>query len=128
MDEFDCVDWLCEVWGSVGEKQQQAGSREAVADWEKLIDILGLSEYSISNAGDFENILEIYPDFQVQAVSIARNHNLPKTAGMFGLQQDVLQNEFGEFFIPVCLEIKDFVATLPDTGVVGKTSVEWKPS
>jgi hypothetical protein len=127
MDQYDWVDWLCEVWMAVGEKQRQAGTREAVADWEKLIDILGLSEYCISNAGDFENIMEVYPDFQAQAVSIAEQNNLPKTAEMFGLEQQILHDEFDQYFIPVCSEIKDFVAALSEPGDVGKVSIEWKP-
>lgn len=127
MNTFDCVDWLCDVWQHVGQKQAELGSREAVSDWERLIDILGWTEYCVSNAGDFENMIDVYPEFQRDAVGIARSYGLVKTTAMFELSREQLGEKFSDHFISVCAEIRDFITTLPDSGSVGKASLEWKP-
>ncbi len=127
MDQYDAVDWLCAVWGAVGARQSELGSREAVSDWEKLIDIFGHTEYCVSNAGDFENMRDVYPEFRTCAASIAKPLGLIKTAALFEKPESDLIEEFEQMFIPVCLEIKNFVETLPDAGAVGKVSSDWKP-
>jgi hypothetical protein len=127
MDNYDAVDWLCTVWGAVGQKQKIAGSRESVSDWERLIDILGYTEYCVSNAGDFANMEDIYPSFQRDALLISKQIGLLHTAVMFEQSEQDIIEKFDEVFVPACIEIKEYVEALPNSGSVGQASLEWKP-
>jgi hypothetical protein len=121
----DWTEWLLEVWGSVGERQIELGSTNALTDWEKLISILGYSEYCVSNAGDFANMEVINPDFRRDAVSIADQLNLPMTRKMFLQSEQMLAESFDASLDDVCLEIAKFVNALPYSGSVGAVSKLW---
>lgn len=128
MNKFDCVDWLCDVWGAIGTKQQLAREQGAIEDWEKMVDILGMTEYCISNSGDFENMTGAYQSFQQDVVSIAQANDLKNTAEIFQEPKEELLKNFERQFISVCVEIKSFIAELPNSGTVGDVSNNWKSS
>ena len=122
MRSWDWIDWLGEVWVAVGERQVALGSKDAVSDWEKLIDILGYADYCISNAGDFANMEVINPNFQSDAVGIAEALNLQITRQMFSQSEIDLQEHFEDAFDEVCSEIANYIGRLPDSGSVGEVS------
>ena len=125
MKSWEWTDWLLEVWGAIGERHAELGSKDSLADWEKLIDILGYSEYCISNAGDFANMEVINPNFQSDAVRIADKLEMQNTVQMFSQSELDLQEHFEDTFNEVCSEIANHVAHLPESGSVGDVSKSW---
>jgi hypothetical protein len=97
--------WVVARGGEVVKKEAQGGVK-SLTSWEKLVYCLWVTDYMMRNAGDFENAVALYPNFQTDAKQLAKQLSLPVTYEAFSLSKRKLQRKFVDLFEAVCDEIK----------------------
>ena len=97
--------WLIDCGDCIIEKKAAHGEA-ALTDRERLIYCLWITDYMLRNAGDFENAIDLYPDFKVDAERLAQKLSLQVTKETFGLSIEQLQQQYFERFESICNEIK----------------------
>lgn len=97
--------WVIEEGDRVIRKKADTGAG-SLTSYERLVYCLWVADYMMRNTGDFANAVDMYPDFQTDASSLAGQLSLPITRETFSLSQCILQREYFDRFEAVCQEIR----------------------
>jgi hypothetical protein len=107
--------WVVHRGGDVIEKQARSGD-DSLNAWERLLYCLYIADYMIRNAGDFANAEDIYPDFQSDAATFAKQLSLPVTFQAFSLPRKKLQRQYYDRFEAICNELRSAEPVAPPNG------------
>jgi len=97
--------WLLDCGDTVIEKKAAQGEA-ALSDLDRLIYCLWIADYMMRNAGDFNNAIDLYPNFKEDAGRLAHKLSLQATKETFELPIEQLQQQYFDRFKVVCNEIK----------------------
>ena len=80
---------------------------EGLEPRERLIYCLWVADYGMRNAGDLDTARDLYPNFQDEALGLARSLGLTYTAESFELPPAKLEDLYFERFERICNEVKN---------------------
>ena len=97
--------WVIEEGDRVIQKKSRTGP-ESLTTWDWLVYSLWVADYGMRNAGDLETAKSVYADFQLIALSAARDLSLRLTRDTFSMEPNALEAEYFDRFDAICDEIK----------------------
>ena len=103
---FEYETWLIETGDTVIRKRAQSSGAN-LSSHEKLIYCVWVADYGMRNAGDLETARELYPSFQSEACTLARDLSLQHTLDTFSLSESELCSQYFDRFEGVCNELKN---------------------
>ncbi|KQT31051.1 hypothetical protein ASG24_14295 [Methylophilus sp. Leaf414] len=103
---FEYETWLIETGDIIIRKEAQNGAA-SLTSYEKLIYCVWVADYGMRNAGDLRTASELYPPFQSEACTLARDLSLQYTLDTFSMSENELCSQYFDRFEGVCNELKN---------------------
>lgn len=100
---MDNETWIIEAGDDAIEKKETGGN---LTPLETLIICVWAADYGMRNAGDLEVAKDVYPNFQHEACSLARQLSLRYTLESFSMPESQLVSSYFERFDGICEEIR----------------------
>jgi hypothetical protein len=88
--DFELETWIIEIGGGVIEKKAAYGE-DALTPLERLIYCVWVADYGMQNAGDLDTASDVYPQFQEEGASLARDLGASRTHALFALPTTELE-------------------------------------
>jgi|SRR5882672_1455334 len=103
--DFDLETWIVQVGGDIVEKKALLGS-EALTQLERLVYCLWVADYGMRNAGDLATASDLYPRFQEEGASLARELGLAQTHAAFAEPAVDLERSYFDLLGGIVDELK----------------------
>lgn len=104
---MDNETWIIEKGDSVINKRS---SGVLLSQLEKLIYCLWVADYCMRNAGDLENMDEMYPNLFKEAISLAKSLSINVAIELFSKSNVDFEKVYFEMFNSVCEELRSRVS------------------
>ena len=90
-------------------EKKVASGIESLSDCERLLYCLWVADYGMCNAGDLVAATQLFPNFQLEGIQLAKRLELQRAFQLFSKSQLEFESDYHSCFDEVCAEISSTI-------------------